>query len=358
MADKGSALILDSGSFACKSGYSGDLTPQFTYPAVFGYPRDHAESNVALNYYGTEALQNASSLVIKELLPDATRPNWQLLENYWHNLLFNQFELDALDCPVLTTAPLGWSNTDKESCCKLFFENFRAPAFLALPTPLAGIYSSGRINGLVVDAGHSRTTVTPILEGQILPHASERCFFGGKHITEFIQSEIGCSREAARLLKERTDISVMEEGAPETHRNEDIQLPDGTLLAKGRPVFSRAYEGLFVPDKIGLNVPGLHELAFISLLKNESEVRRELACNIIMTGGNSCFQGFNERYQKELSQMVSNILKVKIYSQSDRMNSAFAGCGIFASLNDFSGSLITREEFQEAGGSIVHRKAI
>jgi actin-related protein len=358
MADKPSALILDTGTYACKSGYSNDLTPQFLFPSVYGYPKDEHEPNYALNYYGSDAVQNSSSLVIKDLFGDSPKPNWPLLENFWQSLLFNQFELGSLDYPIVTTQFTGWSNTDRENCCKLFFETFQAPAYLSVPTSLAGIYSSGRINGLVVDCGHSQTSVTPILEGLILSHTSEKAAFGGKNITEFIQREIGCSREAARLLKEKADVLVGEESPSEAHQNEDIQLPDGTLLFKGRSVFARAYEGLFTPDKIRLNVPGLHELAYISLLKNEFEGRRELACNIIMTGGNSCFQGFNERYQKELSGMVSNILKVKIYSQADRMNCAFAGCGILASLNDFSGFLISKAEYQETGPSIIYRKSL
>lgn len=361
MTDSQGSLILETGSYMCKSGFSTDESPRINYPLIYGYSKDQTEQNYALNYYGIEAQQNSSSLNLKDIFESGQKMPWELLENFWHSLLFNQFELETIDIPVLTSQFPNSSPAIKEKTCEMFFETFNVPYFWSLPTPVAGIYSSGRINGLVIDCGHMQTSVTPIIEGLALTHAGESSHFGGRNITDYIRQQMGCTWEAARIIKEKSEPSQAElDKDDKSPLNEDpsLNLPDGTVIPKARNVFLKAFEGAFKPDLLGLNFPGLHELAFSSLIKNEFEVRRELVSNVIMIGGNSCFTNFNDRFQRELTQMVPNILKVKIYSQTDRMNSAWNGCAIFASLSNFTSMAITKSEFTEFGTSIIHRKNV
>lgn len=361
MTDNNACLILETGSYMCKSGFSTDEKPRINYPLIYGYPKDQLDSNIALYYYGLEAQQNSSSLIIKDIFDNEKTINWDLLENFWHSLLFNQFELETVELPLLITQPNNASAHQKEKACELFFETFSVPSFLSLSISSAGIYSSGRINGLVIDCGHSQTNVTPVIEGLSLNYSSESSRFGGKNITEYLKKELNISKESARIIKEKTPFFLTDfdkEIEEELIQNSPIQLPDNTIIPRGKSVFLHAYEGVFKPDLINYNFPGVHELAFSSLLKNDFEIRRELVSNIIMLGGNSCFTYFNEKFQKELTQMLPNILKVKIYSQADRANAIFNGCGIFAALSNFSTYLISKSEYNEFGASIIHKKHI
>ena len=44
------SLILDTGTYMCKSGYSSDEVPRFNYPLIYGFPKECSENNVELNY--------------------------------------------------------------------------------------------------------------------------------------------------------------------------------------------------------------------------------------------------------------------------------------------------------------------
>jgi len=48
---------------------------------------------------------------------------------------------------------------------QMFFESFNVPFYYSVPNTLLTLYSSGRINGIVVESGHNQTTVVPVFEG-------------------------------------------------------------------------------------------------------------------------------------------------------------------------------------------------
>ena len=50
--------------------------------------------------------------------------------------------------------------------------------------------------------------------------------------------------------------------------------------------------------KIGLLLPGFHELTYQSILKSDMDMRRDLYSNIVMCGGTSMFPGIPERLSK------------------------------------------------------------
>ena len=308
-------LIMDAGTYSCKVGFSSEETPTVCSPVIYGYPIAQVGQNPIFNYYGSEVNQHSSSLNIKEIYESGTQFPIKLLEGFWQNLFLSQFELESLPHPIIISQPMSLSPHRKEKLCELFFETFDAPAFLIVPSPMAGIFSSGRISGIVVDCGHSFTSVTSITDGTPFACASEYQLFGGREITNYIQTNLRCSRNTARKIKEDVDFEELEMNESEQKKLfSNFLLPDGTSFSQVKKVYDQAYEGLFKPDCIGLGKPGLHEVLFSSILKNDSDFRRELIGNVIIGGGNSCFPNFNERFNREISQMLPNIQKVKIFA--------------------------------------------
>ena len=86
------------------------------------------------------------------------------------------------------------------------------------------------------------------------------------------------------------------------------------------------------------------------------ELRSELFANIVLSGGSTMFPGFADRLQKELTALAPNSMKIFIIATPERKHSAWIGGSILASLSTFKSMWISREEYDESGAYIVHRK--
>eukprot|EP01052_Picozoa_sp_SAG31_P004909 SAG31_NODE_210_length_20286_cov_22.684748_2_plen_78_part_00 len=75
-----------------------------------------------------------------------------------------------------------------------------------------------------------------------------------------------------------------------------------------------------------------------------------------MSGGTTMYAGIAERVQKEVTALAPPAVKIKVIAPPERKYSVWIGGSILASLTTFRQMWITREEYDEAGPCIVHRK--
>ena len=68
------------------------------------------------------------------------------------------------------------------------------------------------------------------------------------------------------------------------------------------------------------------------------------------------FEGIAERMTKELTNMAPASMKIKVVAPPERKYSVWIGGSILASLSTFQQMWITKEEYEDAGPGIVHRK--
>merc|ERR1711988_342859 len=133
------------------------------------------------------------------------------------------------------------------------------------------------------------------------------------------------------------------------------QLPDGGIIALGNERF-RCPEVLFQPSFIGKEAPGIHNMVFNSIMKGDVDLRKELYNNIVLSGGTTMYPGMGERMTKELSALAPSTMKIKVVASAERKYSVWMGGSILASLSTFQQMWISKEEYDESGPSIVHRK--
>lgn len=57
--------------------------------------------------------------------------------------------------------------------CELFFEYFEFPFFFMANEALLNLYANAKINGTVLNFGHSYIQIDSVIEGQIIPYASK-----------------------------------------------------------------------------------------------------------------------------------------------------------------------------------------
>lgn len=77
------------------------------------------------------------------------------------------------------------------------------------------------------------------------------------------------------------------------------ELPDGESLTISNQRF-RCPEALFHPELVDMKDRGIHELAFHSIMKCDSDVRKDLYNNLIISGGSTMFPGLSDRLSKEI----------------------------------------------------------
>ncbi|XP_024909199.1 actin, cytoplasmic 2-like [Cynoglossus semilaevis] len=101
---------------------------------------------------------------------------------------------------------------------------------------------------------------------------------------------------------------------------------------------------------------GVHETTFNSIMKCDVDIRKDLYANTVLSGGTTMFPGIADRMQKEVTALAPPTMKIKIIAPPERKYSVWIGGSILASLSTFQQMWISKQEYDESGPSIVHRK--
>ena len=101
---------------------------------------------------------------------------------------------------------------------------------------------------------------------------------------------------------------------------------------------------------------GIHETTFNSIMKCDVDIRKDLYANTVLSGGTTMYPGIADRMQKEITALAPSTMKIKIIAPPEHKYSVWIGGSILASLSTFQQMWISKQEYDESGPSIVHRK--
>jgi centractin len=296
--------------------------------------------------------------------------HWDDMELIWRHL-YSEMKAIAEEHPVLLTeAPLT-PRKNREKAAEIFFETFGCPALFISAQAILSLYASGRTTGVVLDSGDGVTHAVPVYEGFALPHAVMRSDVAGRDVTEHLMVQLrrtghvfhtSAEREVVRQIKEEKCYVSFNPQKEEQNEHDKgskdhtYRLPDGTTITLGAERF-RAPEILFHPNNLGLEYPGIHELLAGSINRADLDLRMTLFSSIVLSGGSTMFHQFGDRLLNEMRRLAPKEIKIRISAPPERKFSTWIGGSILASLATFKKMWVSKEEFEEDGFPILHRKA-
>ena len=216
-------------------------------------------------------------------------------------------------------------------------------------------------------------------------------------------------REFARQIKEKigfVSLDYLNDSKSNSKHIKEYKLPDESIITVHNERFE-CTEPLFYPNLIGItDIDGIHTLIDDSITQSHKDMKSMLYKNIVLTGGNTLFPGFQKRLNMELEKINNNSnshndingmiidddnnnnkphkngmnlhgqnislsriknpkqvikksrLNINIRATPERKYAAWIGGSVIASLESLNGMWVSKDDYDEYGNDIIHRKVL
>ncbi|CED83325.1 Actin and related proteins [Phaffia rhodozyma] len=381
------SIVIDNGTGSIKAGFAGQSHPKCFFPTCVGrpkHPRVMAGAISGDTFIGKKTQELRGLLKLNWPMEGGVVKDWEDMERIWKWVYSEELGTLSEEHPVLLTeAPLN-PRQNRDIAAQIFFETFNVPALFTSVQAVLALYSSGRTTGIVLDSGDGVTHAVPVYEGFSMPHAIRRIDIAGRDVTNQLQlllrksgSNLSTSAEleTVRTIKEKCCYIALNPSKEDKElllaassaggksgkvndgrkkAGEDFILPDGRKIQLGSERF-RAPEILFNPELVGQEFVGVHQLLVDSISRTDTDLRRSLFSNIVLSGGTTLCRGFGDRLLTEVKKIALKDIKIKIYAPPERKYSTWIGGSILANLATFRKMWVSAEEYQE-DPDIIHKK--
>jgi len=226
------------------------------------------------------------------------------------------------------------------------------------------LYASGRVTGCVLESGDRCTYCVPIYEGYIETHAVRDMPIAGHDITLYCHRKLSRQLDSEPSLKEWhtarvakhfcAGVDLSQPGV--TDGSGEQILPDGTPLCL-TPDLQQAGRAMFDPSLLGLACRPVDELIYTTILAVDVSLRKDMYCNVMLSGGNTQLRGFAEHLGECLAIRAPSSYRVKVaQADEDGVPAPWRGGSLMCASPAFVSMWTSKAEYDEHGPGIVHTK--
>jgi actin-related protein 3 len=118
-------------------GFSGNLDPDFVIPSAIADVENKSniavsrmkneEYNFYIGYQGIQTAKNSQNHRLYYPLENGIISNWDLMEKFWHQSLYNYMKCDPQEHYMVLTEPPMNPPENRENIAEIFFETFNVP---------------------------------------------------------------------------------------------------------------------------------------------------------------------------------------------------------------------------------------
>ncbi|XP_061986579.1 actin-related protein 3-like isoform X2 [Populus nigra] len=379
------AVVIDYGTGYTKMGFAGNVEPCFILPTAVAvnesflnqsrtssskanWQAQHSAGVMAdLDFFiGEEALAKSRSSNTYSLsypIKQGQVDNWDAMERYWQQCIFNYLRCDPEDHYFLLTESPLTAPESREYTGEIMFETFNVPGlYIAVNSvlALAAGYTTSKceMTGVVVDVGDGAAHVVPVADGYVIGSSIKSIPIAGKDVTLFIQQLM---RERGENVPPEDSFEVARK-VKETHcyTCSDI-VKEFNKHDKEPAKYIKHWRG--IKPKTG--APYSCDIGYERFLGPE---------NIVLSGGSTMFKDFGRRLQRDLKKIVdtrvltsearlggkikSQPVEVNVVSHPIQRFAVWFGGSVLASTPEFFAACHTKAEYEEYGASICRTNPV
>ena len=344
-------IIIDIGSRYCKSGFLHTSEFISVTPTSIGIENDSV-------YIGKEAEDRATIEELEFPISHGTIESVDSLTSILNYIFNNELKIDPESQSILITEPSLNSKENRQKLMDILFGTYNVDKLFIANQALLSFLSSGKFSGIVIESGGGVTQVAPVFKGLLAPYAINRVDFGGEDLTEYLSRQpsiINAHIEKKKYLKFLEEIkknACYVEKKYKKHLNSvepyEYTFPDGNKITL-KEERTTIPEAIFRPELLGKSGIGIHELLFDSISRIKESEQQNLFENIIISGGNTMFPGFEDKLLKKIKKKYNSTKNSHFSHSLNKMNTVLEGAQSFCSALNPENDFITRDEYYESG---------
>mmetsp|Transcript_107354 Transcript_107354/g.256436 ORF Transcript_107354/g.256436 Transcript_107354/m.256436 type:complete len:377 (-) Transcript_107354:101-1231(-) len=368
---EGTPIVLDNGSGTIKVGFAGECEPRVVHDNVFTALR---VSRHVPHEGAAKALQSNHARF--HVVDHGIVTQWEgLLEVI--EAAMDELKVQPQNHPfLLTEAPLN-PTVHRELLAEHLFEELQVPALQVAHSGSLALYATNSRTGLVIEVGDGVAQTVPLYDSYMIFNAVKRRDFGGRDLTaylgELLRTEVGYKPDNSKGDVDWRTLTAVKESMcrvrqRDTTNHEDTnpaasgtyQLPDGKVLHREQDCLAQCAEALFQPARLLKRdeEEGIQKMATDSILACSRDILKDLAGNIVLSGGSMLFPGMCRRVEQELQALLPSTIKAAVSRVASPAYAAFTGGSIVASMPDLQKTFMTKAEYEEYGAAFIHTRSV
>lgn len=357
-----------------RTGLAGDDAPRSAVPT--NKVEVYENGNYTKSLYGDDIYRSISKEnIYGETVVNGNIVDFDGFKSIYENAMNQDIGLGAESRRLLFSVRLGISLSCLSELVTTMFEDYQSEAFNISFSVLLGLYCSGRTNGISVDMGHDITDIVALNEGNFDQDYIKTLHSGGREITYRLSQMLkkkypnifgedmpAKNLEIVRDIKEKLcTLDPTRTGQNLASAKTNYELPDGEVITLDNEMINCpkiclqkiGFDGRHIDNIIADTIfSDLNDM----LRKGNEILAKDYQKNIVLSGGNSMFDGIQDLMQGSFNYLLSSreVNKkmdkfFKIICSPERKYAAWIGGSILSSLSTWQTLVFSRAEYEESG---------